>query len=265
MALTLPKGHTSERTRARTTTVSKPTRAEARDEHGSRDALTRRMLGQMVARTTVLPMRESDPSAWSAHQRDLTDHLDSEVRALSAKLGQLGLDPDVVGLLGKIIDASVTRQVVDLLDAARQGADILPHGGDTTLITAEMLPAGEFGRRINVSDETVRQRERDGHLFSVLPAGRARGRLYPVFQLLPGVTGKPLDAVISRLGDVGGASIYQFLSSGSEAFAGLSPLQVLIRERDVREESTTVMDLSDEQRLEAVLRAANGFLAELNA
>jgi hypothetical protein len=195
----------------------------------------------------------------------LTEHLDSEVRALSAKLGQLGLGPDVVGLLGAIIDASVARQVVDLLDVARQGAGVLPRGGDHTLITGEMLPAGEFGRRINVSDETVRQRERDGHLFSVLPAGRARGRLYPVFQLLPGVTGEPLDAVISRLGDVGGASVYQFLSSGSEALAGLSPLQVLIREPDVSEESMMLMELSDEQRLEAVLRAADGFLAELNA
>src|SRR5260370_5521719 len=174
MALTFPKSHTSERTRSRTA-VSKPTRAETRDEHASRDALMRRMLGQMVASTANPPMRELARTGWTAHQRDLTDHLDSEVRALSAKLGQLGLDPDVVGLLGKIIDASVARQVVDLLDVARQGAGILPHGGDKTLITAEMLPAGEFGRRINVSDETVRQRERDGHLFSVLPAGRARG------------------------------------------------------------------------------------------
>jgi hypothetical protein len=265
MALTFPKSHTSERARSRTTAVSKPIRAETRDEHGSRDALMRRMLGQIVASTANPPMRALDPTAWTAHQRDLTDHLDSEVRALSAKLGQLGLDPNVVGLLGKIIDASVTRQVVDLLDVAREGTGILAHGADTTLITAEMLPAGEFGRRINVSDETVRQREKDGHLFSVLPAGRARGRLYPVFQLLPGVMGKPLDSVISRLGDVGGASIYQFLSSGSEALAGLSPLQALIQEPDVREESTTSMKLSDEQRLEAVLRAANGFLAELNA
>jgi hypothetical protein len=223
------------------------------------------MLGQVVAISAMPPSRDSDSTAWTTYQRDLTEHLDSEVRALSAKLGQLGLDPDVVGLLGKIIDASVARQVVDLLDVARQGAGVLPHGGDNTRITGEMLPAGEFGRRINVSDETVRQREKDGHLFSVLPAGRARGRLYPVFQLLPGVTGEPLDAVISRLGDVGGASVYQFLSSGSEALAGLSPLQILLREPDVSEVSMTPMELSDEQRLEAVLLAADGFLAELNA
>lgn len=264
MALTFPKSHMSERVRSRTV-VSKPVPTASVEEPSSRQVLVRRMLGQVVASSAMPTSRHSDSTTWTTHQRDLSEHLDSEVRALSAKLGQLGLDPDVVGLLGKIIDASVARQVVDLLDVARQGAGVLPHGGDNTRITGEMLSAGEFGRRINVSDETVRQREKDGHLFSVLPAGRARGRLYPVFQLLPGVTGEPLDAVISRLGDVGGASVYQFLSSGSEALAGLSPLQILLREPDVSEVSMTPMELSDEQRLEAVLRAADRFLAELNA
>jgi hypothetical protein len=67
------------------------------------------------------------------------------------------------------------------------------------------------------------------------------------------------------LGDLGGALIYQFMTSPNDALGGLSPLQLLIQESDGDETAAALLALPDAQRLDAVLNCAADFRAELTA
>lgn len=189
------------------------------------------------------------------------------VQKLSKTLTKRGFDESIVALLEEMVDTRVAQQV-RLLVVEQKFAEQEPQRVQAPGIDpAIMLTATEFGARLGdgLSDETVRQREKAGQLFSVLAEGRHRGRKYPAFQLLSGVAGVPLQALLKVLGDLGGALIYQFMTSPNDSLGGLSPLQLLIKESRGNEIAASLLALPDAQRLEVVLNCATDFHAELTA
>ena len=54
-----------------------------------------------------------------------------------------------------------------------------------------LLSIAEFASRLGVSDQTVRNRENENEVFSLLGPARKRGREYPAFQLMNGIQGAP--------------------------------------------------------------------------
>jgi hypothetical protein len=185
---------------------------------------------------------------------------------LSKALLQQGFDENILTLLNQVIDMRVAQQVGLLVDAAQRAEQEPRQEHIPRVDPSLMLTAAEFGTRLGgLSDETVRQREKSGQLFSVLPEGRHRGREYPAFQLLPGIAGESLQALLRVLGDLGGALIYQFMTSPNDALDGLSPLQLLIKEPDGDEAATSLLALPNAQRLDAVLNCAVDFHSEMTA
>lgn len=124
-----------------------------------------------------------------------------------------------------------------------------------------LLAAAEFARRMDVSDQTVRNLEREDRLFSVLPEGRERGRQYPTFQLYEGVKGEPLAAVLAVLRGQTGATRYQFFTTPSDLLDGYAPVIVLLGvPAEVGEGAQAgVIHLPIEERRKLVLAAARTY------
>jgi|APThiThiocy_cv2_1041547.scaffolds.fasta_scaffold00683_3 hypothetical protein len=185
---------------------------------------------------------------------------------VSEVLANQGLDETLLEQIKQIVDKRVAQQVGLLISVAKGAGAEASQAPSSRIDPAVMLTADKFGARLGgLSDETVRLREKAGQLFSILPEGRHRGREYPTFQLLPGIAGKPLEALLNVLGDLGGALIYQFMTSPNDLLGGLSPLQLLIKEPGGDETAASLLGLPDAQRLDAVLNCAADFHAELTA
>jgi hypothetical protein len=124
-----------------------------------------------------------------------------------------------------------------------------------------MIGARDVGLRLgNVSDQTVRIREREGKLFSLLRPKRLRGREYPEYQLEVGIHGRPLTSVLRILGQAGGEAVHRFFITRVSELGELTPLEVL---RGVAFGDGPVDPLigrSADQRLTAVLNAAEQFV-----
>lgn len=122
------------------------------------------------------------------------------------------------------------------------------------------MSAGEIGAVLGgLSDETVRQRERAGELFSILRPGRKRGREYPAFQAWPSVTGLPLQRVLRELRQLSGTDIYGFFAAESDLLGGLTPVEALVGKLLLPRGPAATCELLAEKmpvRLEAVCRAA---------
>lgn len=132
------------------------------------------------------------------------------------------------------------------------------------------LGVSEVAKRLGISDEAVRQREKADELYAVLPAGRQRGRLYPAFQLLPEVVGEPMRRVLAKIKPIGGATAAaRFFDSTPYELWNLSPVEVLcgslLRERAIEPAAQALLDLSVSERREAVVNAAEAYAADLNA
>lgn len=128
----------------------------------------------------------------------------------------------------------------------------------------EGLSAAVMGERLGkLSAVTVRKREQEGALFSVLASGRTRGRLYPAFQAWEGIVGEPLRAVLGALRDAGAASgstAHVFFSGVTDLLGNLTPVEVLLgRLLTTRSIDFAVMSLLESppaERLAAVIKAA---------
>ncbi|TXG96582.1 MAG: hypothetical protein E6R08_09005 [Nevskiaceae bacterium] len=128
------------------------------------------------------------------------------------------------------------------------------------------LSAVELGLSLgNRSDETVRQRERAGELFSVLRPGRKRGREYPAFQAWPGVAGAPLQQVLARLTGLSPTDLYGFFAGITDLLDGLTPVEALvgklIQARTVDDAARELLGSAGPDRLDAVLQAADAYAA----
>ena len=134
----------------------------------------------------------------------------------------------------------------------------------------EPLTAAQLGQSLgDLGDESVRQRERAGKLFSVLRPGRKRGREYPAFQAWPGIVGEPLERVLSALGPASGANAYGFFTSPTDLLGGLTPIEVMLGKplssRKLEREATQLLSSASPERLTSVEKAAAAIAAQLSA
>jgi hypothetical protein len=131
------------------------------------------------------------------------------------------------------------------------------------------LSAVAMGEQLGkLSAVTVRKREQEGALFSVLASGRTRGRLYPAFQAWEGIVGEPLRAVLIALRDAGAASgstAHVFFAGATDLLGNLTPVEALLgkllasRPLDPAVMSFLARPLTE--RLEAVIAAAKAHAA----
>jgi hypothetical protein len=167
----------------------------------------------------------------------------------------------------RLVQSRAAEKVLEalqrMLQEQRQGDSAAVAPGLATALDDEdvavMLDANDFAARAGISDQTVRNWEKAGKLFSVLGPMRSRGRLYPAFQLRPSVRDSPLERILEELGDLDGASKYQFFTTPVEHLAGLSPLDVLrgtVLTGDTPERARRLLSLETSERTAAVLRAA---------
>ena len=134
----------------------------------------------------------------------------------------------------------------------------------------EPLTAAALGQALgNLSDETVRARERAGELFSILRPGRKRGREYPAFQAWPGIAGVPLAQALEILRAHSATAAYGFFTSPNQELANLTPIEVMIgritHPRELPPDATVLLEAPNTERLESVLEAAQGYAADLAA
>jgi hypothetical protein len=120
-----------------------------------------------------------------------------------------------------------------------------------------MLGAREVGLRLGkLSDQTVRMREKERKLFSLLRPNRQRGREYPEYQLETGVHGRPLNAVLRVFGGASGEQVHAFFTTPLARLGGLTPLDVLRGTSSSGGDVDQLLVQPPEQRLAAVLDAA---------
>jgi hypothetical protein len=141
--------------------------------------------------------------------------------------------------------------------------------GHMKLGDVEALSAAEMSRALGgLSVGMVRQRERDGEIFSIVRPGRGRDREYLAFQVWSGIRGEPLAKVLAALGKPSGAVAYAFFMCPSEALGGLAPIEALSglsHSPDLREEVQAFLAWSADARLAAVLQAAKDHAADVLA
>lgn len=177
-------------------------------------------------------------------------------------LGQGGLSGEMADALVTYLDVKFTAEkaVADIrADAQRALA--------ARRDPAESLSAVELGGLLGVTDETVRNREQAGELFSILRPGRKRGREYPAFQAWEGVAGEPLKQVLAALGSPGGPAAYGFFTSPQDTLAGLTPLEAMVglTAREVAPEAQEFLGSATSERLAIVVQAAQTYASSLAA
>jgi hypothetical protein len=249
-------------------------------------ALTFKKLGRDIAdyRNTVRTARLEGRVARARKlrmDRDLENFQD-RLKAMSLNLSDVPLS-DVISMLDSLMDLKVDARLLQLnLEGTQQARVPAELHRDTPAVAgkaaptlsdpAEPLSATQLGRALgNLSDETVRLRERSGELFSIMREGRKRGREYPAFEAWPGVAGAPLKQVLKALGLPGGASstvAYGFFMSPTEMLSGLTPVEALCgalistsMPREVDALAQTLLRASSNERLKAVVHAAEAVAA----
>lgn len=130
-----------------------------------------------------------------------------------------------------------------------------------------LLTAKQLGQQLNgLSEDMVWLREKDGGLFSVLPPGRRRGRLYPAFQVLDGVIGEPIACVLQALKGLPGERQWAFFQQRRCDLERLSAVEVMlgrtVEPRDVSTQAIKLAEAEGDERLHRVLTSALLFRRE---
>jgi hypothetical protein len=177
-------------------------------------------------------------------------------------LARGGLNEELADVLIDYVDMKVSTEkaVADIVaEAERELA--------ARRDPADALSAAELAAVLGVTDETVRNREAAGELFSILRPGRKRGREYPVFQTWEGVAGEPLKGILGALGRPSGPVAYAFFTSEQDTLAGLSPLEALVglTPREVSPEAQEFLRSGAPERLAVVVQAAQTYASSLAA
>jgi hypothetical protein len=205
----------------------------------------------------------------------IDDALQTASRAHAEALQNAGISGSAFELLQSwvevMVDARVMQRQLELQRALGslheemqvQQASVLKED------PVQALSAAELGKALGVSDERVRQRERAGELFSILRPGRKRGREYPAFQSWPGVEGEPQTRVLRALRPASNAAVYGFFSSPMARLGGLTPIEIMVGRmtsaRAVDPAARELLDAPPDERLEVVLKAAESYIAILEA
>lgn len=181
-----------------------------------------------------------------------------DVRAKAAELAA-----DLRGILLEnpgYQDAEIDLQALSLTlqRLATRDAE-LPRSDPLRLLTAAQLGQDLQG----LSDDMVRLREKDGVLFSVLPAGRLRGRLYPAFQAWDGIVGEPLAYVLGFLRGLAGDQHLAFFGRPNADLQMLTPIEVmlgqLLEPRDLSDAGMAILHQGLRRRLDHVAACADRF------
>lgn len=205
-------------------------------------------------------------------QSDFVDRLESA--GLGREIALAVLELVNVTADAKVVQQQIVSKRVELAGnaaAATTGSSVRVVASDPM----QPLSANELGERLGLHEQTVRTREREGKLFSILRAGRQRGQEFPAFQALPGVVGKPLEDTLAALVPAGqtrpvtGPEAYGFLTSPTDLLADLSPVEVLLgRQLSPRAIGTAAADVlayTPEVRLQLVVDTARAMAASDNA
>ncbi|WP_157360078.1 hypothetical protein [Caldimonas brevitalea] len=165
------------------------------------------------------------------------------------------------GLVDVAVEAGLLRLKLEQTAQSVTAPPKEPYLVEADTDSRAALSASDLGRALGgLSDETVRQRERAGELFSILRPGRKRGREYPAFQAWTGIAGEPLNRVLAALGRPNGPSAYLFFTSPIDLLGGLTPIEALLGRlplaRDLEPEAADLLGRTAEERLSSVLRAA---------
>jgi hypothetical protein len=173
-----------------------------------------------------------------------------------------GLNEELADVLIDYVDVKVSTEkaVADIVgDAERELA--------ARRDPAEALSAVDLAKLLGVTDETVRNREAAGELFSILRPGRKRGREYPAFQAWEGVAGAPLKEILTALDRPAGPVAYAFFTSAQDTLAGLSPVEALVglTPREVSPEAQEFLRAGAPERLAVVVQAAQSYASSLEA
>ncbi|WP_185826403.1 hypothetical protein [Xanthomonas sp. SI] len=193
----------------------------------------------------------------------------SDAHAVALK--KAGLAPTVLDILKSWVEVQVEGRVLQRqLDFDRlvsRVADVKPTGvfPISGRDASKFLSAVEFARELGISDETVRRREDEREVFSILRPGRKRGREYPAFQAWPGIVGAPLTQVLAALDPELGSATYGFFVSPNELLYDLTPVELLcgalLSVRDLSAGGADqLMASAPAARLEAVIGAANAYV-----
>jgi len=194
-------------------------------------------------------------------------------------LERAGLAHDVVSMILTLVnvtaDARSAKQQIALKQKALQQSAAIATAPARQAAApedpVEPLSAAELGARLALHEQTVRTRERDGKLFSILRAGRRRGQEFPAFQAWPGVAGEPLERVLAALvpdgesDPVPGPQAYGFFTSPTDLLAELAPLEVLIgrtqSERSLSAAAHAALALPAPERVALVVKTAQTIAA----
>ncbi|RQP23699.1 hypothetical protein [Piscinibacter terrae] len=158
----------------------------------------------------------------------------------------VGLVPSGMDALNALIEKRIAEQIRSA-----------PAFANATAASLRMLNARDVGIRLgNLSDQTVRIREKEGKLFSILRPNRQRGREYPEYQLENGIQGRALNAVLRVFAERAGEEIHAFFTTPLQILGELTPLEVLRGVAFVNGPADQLLVQSPEQRLAVVLEAA---------
>jgi hypothetical protein len=267
---------TLERAVADSLSRLKPGRREANSLHTEmqRLALTNAVLMQLAPQLS--PATVAQVVAKLRPSLVIDEALKKTSQAHVKALAQAGIAPPVLELLQSwfevTVDARVVQQQIELqrvIDSL-QGELATRDDAVATADPTQPLSAAELGQALGgLTDETVRQRERAGELFSIMRPGRKRGREYPAFQAWPGVTGQPLAQVMSALGGASGTAAYGFFTSPTDLLGGLTPIEAMLgrltTRRGIEPSARDLLNASAEERLQAVIKTAQAHAAILAA
>lgn len=229
--------------------------------------------GRLTRITNAKLAIDSLPPGVVSALRDSAAPVEKELRKIDESLAEIRAN--VIGLLGEGgLGAELAKVLVGYVDlqitTEKAIAEVLADAERVFAAhrdSAESLSAVELGRLLGVTDETVRNREQAGELFSMLRPGRKRGREYPAFQAWDGVAGEPLKQVLAALGRPSGPTAYGFLTSPQDTLAGLTPLEALVgvTRREVAPEAQEFLSSDPGDRLAVVLQAAQTHASSLAA
>lgn len=216
---------------------------------------------------------KSNLSRFSAAE-DLSAQVKSHAKLASSLAGQLaetGVPTKAIELMRKLYVVDTETLLLTLFGTTQGMAQLLPEGRPSTGAAdpLELLTASKMAAALGVSDETVRNYEKADELFSFMSPARKRGRAYPAFQAMKGVSGAPLSKVLAALKGLDGASIYQFFSSPSPELAGLTPVEVMTGQltlpRVLDNAGLEILKAADARRLLSTVGAAKAFHADAAA
>lgn len=267
---------TLERAVADSLSLVKPGRREADSLHTAmqRLALTNAVLIQRAPQLS--PSTVARVVARLRPSLVIDEALKKTSQAHVEALAQAGIAPPVLELLQSwfevTVDVRVVQQQIELqrVIGSLQGEFATRDDAITTADPSKPLSAAELGRALGgLTDETVRQRERAGELFSIMRPGRKRGREYPAFQAWQGITGQPLAQVMLALGGASGTAAYGFFTSPTDLLGGLTPIEAMLgrltSRRAIEPSARDLLSASAEERLQAVIKTAQAHAASLAA